>query len=214
LPDELTLEKAKIQIAGLIEENRRLAAELEGLREQAAGIAKAVRGAQAGQAAAAKEAGALRSQLAAAKARVTELEASRRVLNAEAARLRLDPKRNPPGHVTPEEASVLLDNLIAPFRAAEGFAVRNVDLTLRLGAARVGNQTVLVIPPPGAADAGIVQEVKISLEGQQRLAGALERTATPAPDTPAPAAAATAETAEPAAKTAAVKTPARTPRKK
>ena len=87
MPNGRTLEQAEKQLALLAAENRKLAAELEGLQNQGLVLEKVARDARTVQAAAEKVAAGLKSKLEISEKQTAEFRDANKTLTAQVARL-------------------------------------------------------------------------------------------------------------------------------
>ncbi|MCP9441463.1 MAG: hypothetical protein NNA20_02615 [Nitrospira sp.] len=112
-----------------------------------------------------KEAEAVKKTAAELKAQVEELAASNRKMTAEIARLTRQVERTPLNPVSPEEAAALFDKFIGGMKLSRTLELRDVHLTLKVATGKLGDQTVLLLPEPGAVDPASLHELKFSLRG-------------------------------------------------
>ena len=199
MPTGRTPEQAEKQLALLAAENRRLAAELEGVQNQGLVLEKAARDARTAQAAAEKNAAGLNGKLQALEKQAAEIQEANKVLAAQVARLGKQVQKTPLNPLTVEEASALFDRIIGAFRTSKTLEVKQASLNLKLSAAKLGDTAVLLLPDAKSVDPATLHELRIDLTA---AAGAELASAAPAP-TPV-----TRPTTVRAAKRAA-KTPAR-----
>jgi len=163
MPNARTLEEAEKQIAALIEENKRLAAELEGTQTTGATLEKATREALAAKNSAEKEAAGAKAQLETIHKQVADLRQTNATLTAQAARLNRQVEKSPLNPLTVEEASALFERIVAPFRASPTLELRDVSLTLKLASGKIGDVPVILVPDPKSADPALLHEIKLDL---------------------------------------------------
>jgi uncharacterized protein YigA (DUF484 family) len=198
-----TLEQAEKQLALLAAENRKLAAELEGLQNQGLALEKAARDARTVQAAAEKDAAGLKSKLETSEKQSVEIRETNKVLTAQVARLGKQVEKTPLNPLTVEEASALFGRVIGAFRTSKTLEVKQASLNLKLATAKIGDTAVLLLPDPKSVDPATLHELRIDLTA---AVGAELASAAAPPPTPVPGTT--------AARTAnrATKAPARKPR--
>jgi hypothetical protein len=158
-----TPEEAEKQIGLLVEENRKLGAELEELRGQCKALSEAVRRAAGAQASAEKELAALRVKFETAQKKLTELEEANETLTAQVGRLNLQVEKNPLNPLTVEEASRLFEQVVGAFRKSRTLQVRDASLNLKLATAKIGTTPLLLLPEPKAIDPSLLHELKLNL---------------------------------------------------
>lgn len=163
MPNGRTLEQTEKQIAALVEENKRLAAELEGLQTAGAALEKAARDALTAKTATEKESADAKAKLEAARKQVTELQQSNATLTAQAARLNRQVEKSPLNPLTVEEASVLFEGLVTSFQTSKTLEVRGVTLSLKLGSGKIGDVPVILVPDPKSADPALLHEIRLDL---------------------------------------------------
>ncbi len=158
-----TLEQAEKQLALLAAENRRLAAELEGLQNQGLVLEKAAREARILQAAAEKDAAGLKSKLETSEKQSAEIREANKVLTAQVARLGRQVEKTPLNPLTVEEASALFNRVIGAFRTSKTLEVTQASLSLKLATAKLGDTAVLLLPDPKSVDPATLHELRIDL---------------------------------------------------
>lgn len=158
-----TLEEAERQIAQLIEENRRLAAELEGQQTSGATLEKAAKEAIAARKTAETERAALKTQLDGAQRQVAELTRTNQTLAATVKRLDAQVQKTPLNPLSIEEATQMFERVVTPFNNSPTLEVRSVSLNLKLATAKLGDQAVLVVPDPVNANPALLHEVRLDL---------------------------------------------------
>jgi len=172
MASEITLEEAKRRIRELIEENRTLGETLHETQAQVASVEKAAKTALQARDKAEKQAEQALKSAEEQQKLAAELRAANRQLTAQAKRLTKQVEKTKLHPLTPEEASGLLQQTLQTFQEGTSFEVREVNLTLKLATAGLGDQPVLVLPEPGAMEAAALHELKISLRGPGGLAEA------------------------------------------
>ena len=105
MPKRRTLEQAEKQIASLVEENRKLAEELEELRRQDIALEGAASQAVSSRTAAEKEVIEFKTRLESAQKQVSELQQTSSALAAQVSRLTREVEKNPLNPLSVEEAS-------------------------------------------------------------------------------------------------------------
>ncbi len=163
MPNGRTVEEAEKQIAALVEENKRLAAEVEGLQTDGVTLEKAARGALTAKAAAEQESANAKARLEAAQQQVTKLQQANSTLTAQAARLNRQIEKNPLTPLTVEEAGALFEGLLTPFRASKTLEIRHVTLSLKLATGKIGDVPVILVPDPKSADPALLHEIRLDL---------------------------------------------------
>lgn len=170
MPDELTLEQAKKRIDALLDENKRLAEELEQTKAQLAAVEKGGTQAAAERDRAVKSAGELTVAANEAKEKLADLTKSNRTLAAQVERLTKQVEKTPLSPLSPEEASNLFDDVLKPFQRISGYEVADASLTLKLASAKLGDKAVIVVPQPGSVDPATLHELKVGLRGTRPAA--------------------------------------------
>jgi len=160
--------QAEKQLALLAEENRKLAAEVEGLQNQGLALAKAARDARAVQATAEQEAKSLKSKLETAEKQTVKLQEANKRLSAQVGRLSRQVEKTPLNPLTVEEASALFDRVIGAFRTSKTLEVKQASLNLKLATAKLGDTLVLLLPDPKAVDPATLHELKVDLTSTAR----------------------------------------------
>jgi predicted RNase H-like nuclease (RuvC/YqgF family) len=163
MPNGRTLEQAEKQIAALVEENKRLAAELEDLQASGAALDKATRDALAAKTASERQEAAAKSQLEASQRQVTELRQANATLTASVSRLNRQVEKSPLNPLTVEEATNLFESVVAPFRASDTLEIRNVSLNLKLATGKIGDVPVLLVPDPKSVDPALLHELTLDM---------------------------------------------------
>jgi hypothetical protein len=158
-----TLEQAEKQLVLLAAENRRLAAELEGLQTQLLALEKAARDARAAQSAAEKIATSAKSKLETLEKQSADDRSANKVLTAQVARLGKQVEKTPLNPLTIEEGSALFDRVIGAFRTSSSLDVRQASLNLKLATAKLGDTAVLMLPDPKSVDPATLHELRIDL---------------------------------------------------
>jgi cell division protein FtsB len=158
-----TLEEAERQLAQLIEENRRLATELEGLQSSGPALEKAAKDAVAARRTAEAERAALKTQFDGAQRQVAELTKTNQTLSAAVKRLDAQVQKTPLNPLTVEEATQMFERVVAPFNSSPTLEVRSVSLNLKLATAKLGDQAVLVVPDPVNANPALLHEIRLDL---------------------------------------------------
>lgn len=158
-----TLEEAERQIALLVEENRRLAGELEALQTSGPALEKVTREAIAARRAAEDSSASLKTQVETAQKQVTELRQANSTLTATVTRLNSQVQKAPLNPLTVEEASQMFERVVSPFRNSRTLEVRAVSLNLKLATGKLGDQTVLMVPDPVTANPALLHEVRLDL---------------------------------------------------
>lgn len=158
-----SLEQAEKQLALLVAENRRLAAELEGLQNQGLVLEKMARDARAAQAVAEKGVAGLKSKLETSEKQLAEIREANKVLTAQVARLGKQAEKTPLNPLTVEEASALFDRVIGAFQISKTLEVKQASLSLKLATAKLGDTAVLLLPDPKSVDPATLHEVRIDL---------------------------------------------------
>lgn len=174
MPNGRTLEQAEKQLALLAAENRRMAAELEGLQNQGLVLEKAARDARTVQAAAEKDAAGLKSKLETSEKQSAEIREANKVLTAQVARLSKQVEKTPLNPLTVEEASALFDRVIGAFRTSKTLDVKQASLNLKLATAKLGDTAVLLLPDPKSVDPATLHELRIDLTAATRTEVASE----------------------------------------
>jgi hypothetical protein len=181
MPNGRTLEQAEKQLALLAAENRRLAAELEGLQNQSLVLEKAARDARTVQSAAEKDAASLKRKLEISEKQSAEFRDANKTLTAQIARLSKQIEKAPLNPLTVEEASVLFDRVIDAFRTSKTMEVKQASLNLKLATAKLGDTAVLLLPDPKAVDPATLHELRIDLTAATRTEQAPEAVPLPTP---------------------------------
>jgi hypothetical protein len=181
MPNGRTLEQAEKQLALLAAENRRMAAELEGLQNQGLVLEKAARDARTVQAAAEKDAAGLKSKLETSEKQSAEIREANKVLTAQVARLSKQVEKTPLNPLTVEEASALFDRVIGAFRTSKTLDVKQASLNLKLATAKLGDTAVLLLPDPKSVDPATLHELRIDLTAATRTEVASEAAPLPTP---------------------------------
>jgi len=163
MPNGRTLEQAEKQIAALVEENKRLATELEGLQTAASALEKSTKDALAAKTAAEKSVATAATRLEAANRQVAELKSANSVLTAQTSRLNRQVEKAPLNPLTVDEATVLFDGVLKAFRGSPTLEVRNVSLNLKLASAKIGDVPVLLVPEPTSVDPALLHELRLDL---------------------------------------------------
>jgi len=180
MPNGRTLEQAEKQIAALIAENKKLAAELESLQATGAAVDRAAKDALAAKAAAEREAAAAKSRLEASQSQITELTRANATLTATLARLNRQVEKAPLNPLTVQEAVNLFESVVAPFKASSTLDVRNVSLNLKLATGKIGDVPVILVPDPKSVDPALLHEIRLDLSSK----AAVEAVAEVAPTRP------------------------------
>jgi hypothetical protein len=155
-------EKLRAQVLALLEENKRLAEELDACAEQGTAVEKAAADAVRLRTQAEKELAATKTALETQTKKVTELTSRNTTLTQQVKRLSAEVEKQPLHPLTPEEAAGLIERTLGSFRSGT-LVVREADLTLKVATAKLGTEAVLVLPEPGAADPATLHELKLSL---------------------------------------------------
>ena len=163
MPNGKTVEEAEKQIAALVEDNKRLAAEVDGLQTDGAMLEKAARGALTAKTAAEHESANAKAKLEVAQQQVAKLQQANTALTAQAARLNRQIEKNPLTPLTVEEAVALFEGLLTPFRASKTLEIRQVTLSLKLATGKIGDVPVILVPDPKSADPALLHEIKLDL---------------------------------------------------
>ncbi len=163
MPNGRTLEQAEKQIAALVEENKRLAAELDGRQTAGAALERAARDALVAKTAAERESANAKAKLEAAQKQVTLLQQANATLTAQARRLNRQVEKSPLNPLTIEEASALFEGVIRPFQTSKTLEVRGMTLSLKLGSGKIGNVPVILVPDPKSADPALLHEIRLDL---------------------------------------------------
>lgn len=179
MPNGRTLEQAEKQIAALIEENKKLAAELESLQSTGSVLDRAAKEALAAKTAAEREAATVKSRLEASQSQNTELTRANATLTATLARVNRQVEKAPLNPLTVQEAANLFEGIVAPFKASATLEVRNVSLNLKLASGKIGDVPVIMVPDPKSVDPALLHEIRLDLVGKADLVEAV-RTAEPA----------------------------------
>src|SRR5881397_2646682 len=128
MPKRRTLEQAEKQIASLVEENRKLAEELEELRRQDIALEGAASQAVSSRTAAEKEVIEFKTRLESAQKQVSELQQTSSALAAQVSRLTREVEKNPLNPLSVEDASLLFERVVNSFRTAKTLQVKQVTL--------------------------------------------------------------------------------------
>lgn len=160
------------RLQALIAENRKLGEELQEAQKLAAVLEKTNAQSIAARDKALKELDVVKKTAAELKAQVEELAASNRKMTAEIARLTRQVERTPLNPVSPEEAAALFDKFIGGMKLSRTLELRDVNLTLKVATGKLGDQTVLLLPEPGAVDPAALHELKFNLRGTSAAAEA------------------------------------------
>ena len=163
MPNGRTLEQAEKQLLLLAAENRRLAAELEGLQKQGLVLERAVRDARTAQTTAENNAATFKSKLETSEKLLAENQNASKVLTAQVARLGKQVEKTPLNPLTVEEGSALFDRVIGAFRNSKTLDVKQASLNLKLATAKLGDTAVLVLPDPKSVDPATLHELRIDL---------------------------------------------------
>jgi hypothetical protein len=151
------------QLSLLVEENRRLAAELDGLQSQSVALAKIASDARATQAASEKAVAELRSQRDTLQKQLGDAQQINKTLTAQVSRLGKQVEKTPLNPLTVEEGAALFDRVISAFRNSKVLQVKNASLNLKLATAKLGDTAVLVLPDPKSVDPATLHQITIDL---------------------------------------------------
>jgi hypothetical protein len=158
-----TPEQAEKQLALLVEENRRLAAELESLQKQGQVLEKAASDARTALAASEKAAAAVKSRLQISEKQLADTQNASKVLTAQVARLGKQADKTPLNPLTIEEGAALFDRVLGAFQTSKTLVVKNASLNLKVATAKLGDTAVLLLPDPKSADPATLHEIRIDL---------------------------------------------------
>ncbi|MCP9470316.1 MAG: DUF4200 domain-containing protein [Nitrospira sp.] len=153
------------RLQALIAENRKLGEELQEAQKLAAALEKTNAQSIAARDKALKEAEVAKRTATELQNKIEELTASNKKMTAEIARLTRQVERTPLNPVSPEEAAALFDKFIGGMKLSRTLELRDVNLTLKVATGKLGNQTVLLLPEPGAVDPASLHELKFNLRG-------------------------------------------------
>lgn len=163
MPNGRTLEQAEKQLTLLAAENRKLAAELEGLQNQSLVLEKTANEARTELAAAVKESAGLTNKLEISVKLSAQVREANKVLTAQVARMSKLVEKTPMNSLTIEEGSALFDSLIGAFRNSKILEVTQASLNLKLATAKLGDTAVLILPDPKSVDPATLHELRIDL---------------------------------------------------
>lgn len=163
MPNGRTLEQAEKQLTLLAAENRKLAAELEGLQNQSLVLEKTANEARTELAAAVKESAGLTNKLEISVKLSAQVREANKVLTAQVARMSKLVEKTPMNSLTIEEGSALFDSLIGAFRNSKTLEVTQASLNLKLATAKLGDTAVLILPDPKSVDPATLHELRIDL---------------------------------------------------
>jgi len=149
----------------LIEENRRLADELQAAQKLAAALEKTNQQSIAARDKAVKESEALKETNTGLTKQVSELTTANKRMTTEISRLSRQVERTPLNPLTAEEAASLIDRFIGGIRTTKTLELRDVDLTLKVATGKFGDQPVLLLAEPGAVRPEALHEIRFSLKG-------------------------------------------------
>lgn len=163
-PFDSTSDLAQMQekLKLLLEENRRLAEELDALKQQSGALERVAADSTSQRTKLESELEASKVRLEAQGQELGEASAQVKTLNAQLRRLSLQARNTAISALTPEEASDLIERTIGAFKSPT-LEVRDIDLTLKVATAKIGTEAVLVLPEPGKTDINTIHEIRLKL---------------------------------------------------
>lgn len=162
MANELTLDEAKRQIAGLIKENRLQSESVEALDQEVKSLENKTKDAIQAQEKAEVQVKVTQEELQELLKQVAQLQKVNSQLKSQVQRLSKQVEKTPLQPLTPEEGSALLDKTFQAFRNISNFRVTDANITLRLATGKLGDRSVLVFPEPGAVDPASLHELKLN----------------------------------------------------
>lgn len=171
----LTLEQALKRIDQLIEENKRLAEELDSARGQNETLDKGAQQAVSERNAALKDSEANKKELTLALKQLSEFRQANTTFAAQVNVLQKRVDKTPLNPLSVEEASTLFEKVITSFQVHRTLQVKNVSLNLKVATGKIGDTPVLLLPDPKSVDPASLHELKLELGS----APTLEAAATP-----------------------------------
>lgn len=158
--------QADSPLKALVTENRNQSETITGLENQVTALQRLREGSDRSRSESENRLERMTTENATLNSRVEVMQQEKTARDAELRRLRaMDNADADVQEITPEEASVLFQKTFDSLQSLGRLRVQDADITVRMAAGKVGDETVMLLPKPGRTiDPGSVHELRLRLQ--------------------------------------------------